>query len=100
MPEKAIDLLKSTSSVKGIGPAKHDALTKAGIHTINDLINHYPRKYLDRTSITPISQIKNKTHVNVIGKIQSSGMIQGRKRQFQARGVCWSVRVRARHRPL
>ena len=82
MPEKAIDLLKSTSSVKGIGPAKHDALTKAGIHTINDLINHYPRKYLDRTSITPISQIKNKTHVNVIGKIQSSGMIQGRKRQF------------------
>ena len=82
MPEKAIDLLKSTSSVKGIGPAKHDALTKAGIHTINDLINHYPRKYLDRTSITPISQIKNKTYVNVIGKIQSSGMIQGRKRQF------------------
>ena len=82
MPEKAIDLLKSTSSVKGIGPEKHDALTKAGIHTINDLINHYPRKYLDRTSITPISQIKNKTHVNVIGKIQSSGMIQGRKRQF------------------
>jgi len=82
VPEKAIDLLKSTSSVKGIGPAKHDALTKAGIHTINDLINHYPRKYLDRTSITPISQIKNKTHVNVIGKIQSSGMIQGRKRQF------------------
>jgi len=82
VPEKAIDLLKSTSSVKGIGPAKHDALTKAGIHTINDLINHYPRKYLDRTSITPISQIKNKTYVNVIGKIQSSGMIQGRKRQF------------------
>jgi len=82
VPEKAIDLLKSTSSVKGIGPEKQDALTKAGIHTINDLINHYPRKYLDRTSITPISQIKNKTHVNVIGKIQSSGMIQGRKRQF------------------
>jgi len=82
VPEKALDLSKSTSSIKGIGPLKHDALVKAGIHTINDFINHFPRKYLDRTSITPISQIKNKTHVNLIGKIQSSGMVQGRKRQF------------------
>ena len=82
MPEKALDLSKSTSSIKGIGPSKHDALVKAGIHTINDFINHFPRKYLDRTSITPISQIKNKTQVNLIGKIQSSGMVQGRKRQF------------------
>ena len=40
MPEKALDLSKSTSSVKGIGPAKQDALAKAGIHTINDLINY------------------------------------------------------------
>tara|TARA_B000000475_G_scaffold183326_1_gene147742 strand:+ start:20926 stop:23016 length:2091 start_codon:yes stop_codon:yes gene_type:complete len=82
VPEKALDLSKSTSSVKGIGPAKQDALAKAGIHTINDLINYYPRKYLDRTSITSISHIKNKTHVNVIGRIQSSGIIKGRKRQF------------------
>jgi len=82
VPEKALDLSKSTSSIKGIGPSKHDALVKAGIHTINDFINHFPRKYLDRTSITPISQIKNKTQVNLIGKIQSSGMVQGRKRQF------------------
>ncbi len=82
MPEKALDLSKPTSSVKGIGPSKYGALYKAGILTINDLINYYPRKYLDRTSITPISQIKNKTHVNIVGRIQSSGMVQGRKRQF------------------
>ena len=60
MPEKALDLSSPTSAVNGIGPAKYNALSDAGIHTINDLINHYPRKYLDRKNITQISKIKNK----------------------------------------
>ena len=82
MPEKALDLLKPTSSIKGVGPAKNNALVETGIETINDLINHYPRKYLDRTNITQISKIKNNMHVNLIGKIDASGMVKGRKRQF------------------
>ena len=82
MPEKALDLLKPTSSIKGVGPAKNNALVETGIETINDLINHYPRKYLDRTNITQISKIKNNMHVNLIGKIDASGMVKGRKQQF------------------
>ena len=82
MPEKALDLLKPTSSIKGVGSAKNNALAETGIETINDLINHYPRKYLDRTNITQISKIKNNMHVNLIGKIDASGMVKGRKRQF------------------
>ena len=82
MPEKALDLLKPTSSIKGVGPTKNNALAETGIETINDLINHYPRKYLDRTNITQISKIKNNMHVNLIGKIDASGMVKGRKRQF------------------
>ena len=82
MPEKALDLLKPTSSIKGVGPAKNNALAETGIETINDLINHYPRKYLDRTNITQISKIKNNMHVNLIGKIDASGMVKGRKQQF------------------
>ena len=82
MPEKALDLSSPTSAVKGIGPVKYNALFDAGIHTVNDLINYYPRKYLDRTNITQISKIKNKTQVNLVGKVEASGMIRGRKRQF------------------
>ena len=82
MPEKALDLSSPTSAVKGIGPAKYSALSDAGIHTINDLINHYPRKYLDRTNITQISKIKNKAQVNLVGKVEVSGMVRGRNRQF------------------
>ena len=82
MPEKALDLSSPASAVNGIGPAKYNALSDAGIHTINDLINHYPRKYLDRTNITQISKIKNKTQVNLVGKVEVSGMVRGRNRQF------------------
>ncbi len=82
MPEKALDLSSPINAVKGIGPAKYNALVDAGIHTINDLINHYPRRYLDRTNITQISKIKNKTQVNLVGKVVASGMVRGRKRQF------------------
>ena len=82
MPEKALDLSSPTSAVKGIGPVKYSALSDAGIHTINDLINHYPRKYLDRTNITQISKIKNKAQVNLVGKVEVSGMVRGRNRQF------------------
>ena len=82
MPGKALDLSSSISAVKGIGPVKYSALSDVGIHTINDLINHYPRKYLDRTNITQISKIKNKTQVNLVGKVEVSGMVRGRNRQF------------------
>jgi len=79
---KAPDLSKPISSVKGIGPAKNNAFAERGINTISDLVNHYPRKYLDRTNVTQISKIKNKMHVNLVGTIEASGMVQGRKRQF------------------
>ena len=82
MHGKAPDLSKPISSVKGIGPAKNNAFAERGINTISDLVNHYPRKYLDRTNVTQISKIKNKMHVNLVGTIEASGMVQGRKRQF------------------
>ena len=82
MHGKAPDLSKPISSVKGIGPAKNNAFAERGINTISDLVNHYPRKYLDRTNVTQISKIKNKMLVNLVGTIEASGMVQGRKRQF------------------
>ena len=82
MPEKALNLLDPLNSLKGIGPSKNDTLIQAGISTIQDLINYYPRKYLDRTNIIPIGRVKNNSQVNIIGKIEAAGLIKGRKRQF------------------
>ncbi|MFL3026401.1 MAG: ATP-dependent DNA helicase RecG [Candidatus Neomarinimicrobiota bacterium] len=82
MPEKALDLLGPLSSIKGIGPSKNDILIENGINNIYDLLNYYPRKYLDRSTITPIANIKNNSQTNLVGKIEAAGLVNGRKRQF------------------
>ena len=82
MPEKALDLFGPLSSIKGIGPSKNDILIENGINNIYDLLNYFPRKYLDRSTITPIANIKNNSQANLVGKIEAAGLVKGRKRQF------------------
>ncbi len=44
--------------LKGVGPAKATLLEKElEIHTYGDLLLHYPFRYIDRTRLTPISEI-------------------------------------------
>ena len=82
MPEKALNIYSPTSALKGIGPAKFSALKEIGIETLFDLINYFPRKYLDRTSITPIGSAKTGTEINLVGKVEAAGLVKGRKRSF------------------
>lgn len=45
--------------VKGIGPQRAALLTKElGIHTVLDLLEHYPSAYLDRSQIYKISDLR------------------------------------------
>jgi ATP-dependent DNA helicase RecG len=56
-----------------VGPVRGDILKKeAGIFTFNDLLQYFPFRHIDRTQITPISQINSQTeYVQVKGKITS-----------------------------
>ena len=67
MPEKALSLSTSLQSIKGVGPARADALSTIGVHTVSDLLHYYPRKHLDRTTVTPISKLKRDKNVQMIG---------------------------------
>ena len=44
--------------LKGIGPAKAKLFEALGIHTIGDLLYHYPRTYEDRTRLAPIASLE------------------------------------------
>ena len=57
--------------LKGVGPLKADLLKKElGIFTFEDLLNHYPLRYIDRTKIEKIGSITPQTdYAQVIGKI-------------------------------
>ena len=46
------------SSIKGVGPKKYDLLKKIGLITVGDFVEHFPRRYVDRRNITPLSEIQ------------------------------------------
>ena len=82
MPEKALSLSTSLQSIKGVGPARTDALSTIGVHTVSDLLHYYPRKHLDRTTVTPISKIKRDKEATIIGKVEAADMRRGKRRQY------------------
>ena len=55
--------------LKGVGPKRAVALKKNGIFTFGDIIKHYPRKYLDRTNVKKIKDLKVAEQAVVIGKV-------------------------------
>lgn len=62
-----------------------NALAEAGIESVGDLLNFFPRRYLDRTTVHPIRQLTGQgEEVTVIGrikKIQEAGY--GRKKRLE-----------------
>lgn len=50
-------LSKNVQFLKGVGPAKAGLLNKLGIFTISDLIQHYPRRYEDRSRLKQINSL-------------------------------------------
>ncbi|MBI4100977.1 ATP-dependent DNA helicase RecG [Candidatus Microgenomates bacterium] len=49
---------ESVSQLNGVGGAVAKKLKKLKIETIEDLLQHYPRRYEDFSSITPIGKLK------------------------------------------
>ena len=63
--------------LSGVGP-KRAALLKAelGVETFGDLLRIYPFRYIDRTSITPISEVRSDlAYVQIQGTVVSSTLI-------------------------
>ncbi len=69
--------------LKGVGPKKAEALGEIGVETIADLLYHFPRRYLDRSQLTPIAGVTIGAEVTVIGKVRTHGLLRARKKFFE-----------------
>lgn len=67
------DLNTAIQYIKGIGPKRADALATAGILTVNDILHYYPRRYLDRTTVKSIRDIKKDDEATIVGTIEVCG---------------------------
>lgn len=82
-PEKALKFLFcDIQYLRGIGPVRATALKNAGINSVFDLFFYAPRKYLDRSEITPIGNLQEGMVSTVIGEVTSFGEIFRNRRRF------------------
>ena len=79
------DLNTPIKYIKGVGPKRATAMATAGIDTVNDLLHYYPRRYLDRTTVKSIRDVKKGDQATIVGTVEVCGERQARKRKlFQA----------------
>jgi len=76
------NLTTDITYLKGVGPQRGGALKRYGIENVGQLLHHFPRRYLDRTNIKNIREVKIGEEAVIIGKIASFGMQQARRRRF------------------
>ncbi len=56
-------------SLSGVGPKAVVALGRLGIHSIKDLLYHFPRRHLDRRSVTAIADLAPGVEATVCGTV-------------------------------
>ena len=82
-PVVAIDPKLATRRMgRSKGPEAHIVLADAlGIETVGQLLHHYPRRYIDRSLVLPIGQLKIDAFATVIATVRSVKKRQTRRRQ-------------------
>jgi len=79
------DLNTPVQYIKGIGPKRAEALASTGILTLRNILHYYPRRYLDRTTVKSIRDIKKNDEATIVGTIEVCGERRTRKRNvYQA----------------
>ncbi len=62
-------LSSAVTDCKGVGPKTAATLLRLGITSIEQLLHHYPRAYLDRRNLCPIASIERPGPVVIQGEI-------------------------------
>ena len=85
-PRSRLMLDTPVTYLKGVGPARADALKKLGVLTAGDLLFHIPHRYEDASTVSPIASLETGMNATVIGRVISKGIIPTRRglRIFQA----------------
>jgi ATP-dependent DNA helicase RecG len=85
-PAPRLTLDTPVTYLKGVGPARADALQRLGIRVAGDLLRHVPHRYEDASTVTPIANATVGADVTVLGQVVATGILPTRRglRVFQA----------------
>ncbi len=77
-----MDWTSDVKYVKGIGERRARALSQIGVTTLGQLIYHVPRRYLDRSTIVQIKDLKVGVEATLVGRVTGAKMVRGRRRPY------------------
>ena len=85
--DSRLDFLSPVYLIPGLGAKRSAALHESGIDTIGDLLYHFPLRYIDRSTITPIADLPGRlgSLCTVVGTITRTRVERGRKARLRAR---------------
>ena len=79
-----MNLNDSISVVLGVGPQRVKVLNGLGVENIKDMLYYFPRRYLDRTTLISIKDLKKGDHIPLIAQVETLGERKIRRgRMFQ-----------------
>jgi ATP-dependent DNA helicase RecG len=67
-------LLRPVTTLWGVGPERAVQFTRLGIHTVEDLLLHRPRRYEDRRKFLPIRALEKGMAATVRGTVVAAGI--------------------------
>jgi ATP-dependent DNA helicase RecG len=62
--------------LKGVGPSMQERLAEMGLHTVLDLLTHYPRRWVDRSKKAEIAELAVGEEATVFAEVRT---IRGRR---------------------
>lgn len=62
------------AAVAGVSSARAAALSSMGIHTVRDLLSHYPRRYLDMSRLTTIAQARIGENATIVATVHEAAV--------------------------
>ena len=85
MVQPFLALTQPVTDLPGLGPARARALERLDLHTVGDLLTHYPRRYEDRRQFEHFPNVAGERAVCVCGIVVStaSKRLGGRRQMFE-----------------
>ncbi|MEA2433337.1 MAG: ATP-dependent helicase RecG [Actinomycetota bacterium] len=85
-PPKGLELFAAPRRRKSLPPKRGEALQSLGIDTVQDLLQHYPRRHVDRTQLRTVAQLKEQSAQEDLGEVTVHAKVVQMGRPFELRG--------------
>lgn len=83
MSDSAAWLATPLQFLKGVGPRKAADFARAGLHSVEDLLYRFPRRYEDRSRLQSIASLREGQTVSISGDVITCGLRGTRRPGFR-----------------